>query len=136
MNENPHKDLARHRMDKAFRNLSIARENFHLGFYDEAVTKCYYAVITTMRAFLALMHLDSQQHDGVIKLFHQHFIKEKMFPREFTKIITELKEIREDADYGDYVTIFEEDAQEEIEHAEQFLRTADAVLAKLLSKKT
>ena len=133
MKENHHKDLARHRMEKAFRNLSIARETFHLGFYEEAVAKSYYAILSAMRALLSLLHLDSQRHEDVITLFHKNFVKEEIFPRKFSKTIAKLKKLREEADYGDYVTISKEIAEKEIANSEDFLKAADSVLAKLLA---
>ena len=134
MKENRHKDLARHRLQKALRNLSVARENLQLGFYEEAVAKSYYAILSAMRALLALRHLDSKRHEGVIILFHKHFVKEKMFPVRFNKIITRLKKLREDADYGDYVSISRETAEREMENSEEFVKAAESVLVRILSE--
>ena len=135
MKENRHKELARHRMEKALRNLSIARETFHLGFYEEAISKSYYAILTAMRALLALRHVDSKRHEGVITLFHKHYVKEELFPKKFNKIITKLKKLREDADYGDYVAISREVAEMEIQNSEEFLKNAESVIAQILSGK-
>lgn len=132
MKTNRHKDLARHRMEKAARNLSMARENFVLGHYDESVVKSYYVVLTAMRALLALLHMDSHRHEGVIALFHQHLINEKLFPKDFNRKIPKLKKLREDADYGDFVTVSKEEAQDEIRNAEDFLRAAEEAFVKLL----
>ena len=44
-----------------------------------------------------------------------------------------MKKLREDADYGDYVTISKEIAEKEIANSEDFLKAADSVLAKLLA---
>lgn len=132
MKENRHKDLGRYRLEKAFRNLSIARENYQIGFYDEAVTKSYYAILTAMRSVLSLKHLDSKRHEGVIRLFNEHFIKEKLFPKDFNKIVSKMKNLREDADYGDFVEITKETAIQEIENAEKFLKKTEEVFIDIL----
>ena len=122
-------------MEKAFRNLSIARETFHLGFYEEAVAKSYYAILTAMRALLALRHVDSKRHEGVITLFHKYYVKEELFPKKFNKVITKLKKLREDADYGDYIAITGNVAEFEIQNCEEFLKIAESVIARMLSAK-
>ncbi|MEK9136445.1 MAG: HEPN domain-containing protein [Bacteroidota bacterium] len=132
MKENHHRELARYRMEKAYRNLSIARAAFQNGFFDEAVAKSYYAVLTAMRAVLAALHVDNKRHEGVITLFHQHLVNKDLFPKRYNKIISKLKRLRENADYGDYLSITEGDASQEIRNADEFVRTADEALAKLL----
>ncbi len=133
MKENHHKDLARHRLEKAYYNLSVARANYEQGFYQDTITKSYYAILTAMRALLALIHRDSKRHDGVITLFHKHFVKENLFPKEFNKIITQMKKLREEADYGDYVEVTKGEATDEIQQAEKFLKKVEEVLIKLLA---
>ena len=131
MKRNHHLELARHRMDKAAQNLSMARENYHLGHFDEAVAKSYYSILTSMRALLALLHMDSKRQEGVITLFHQHLVKKGLFPRGFGRIVSQMKRLREDADYGDYVEITQQQAEIEIRNAEEFLKTAEKTFVKL-----
>ncbi len=133
MKENYHKDLARHRLEKAYYNLSVARANYQQGFYKDAITKSYYAILTAMRALLALHHIDSKRHEGVITLFHKHFIKQNLIPKEFSKTITRTKKLREEADYGDYVEVTKDEAFEEMKHTEKFLKKAEKLLIKLLA---
>lgn len=132
MTENRHKDIARYRIERAMENLSNARQNFHLGNYKVSVTQAYYSILTGMRALLAIQHFDSKRHKGVITLFHKHYVATKLFPKEFSKVIRKMKLIREEADYGDFVEITKEMAEDEIANAERFLRTAEKLFAELL----
>ena len=132
MKGNLHVELARHRLDKATQNLSMARENYHLGHYAESISKSYYAILTAMRALLTLLHMDSKRHEGVISLFHQHLVKRGLFPRGFARIISESKKLREDADYGDYVEIHQEQAWSGIQNAEEFLKEAEKTFVNIL----
>lgn len=134
MTDNVHKDIARHRLAKAHKNLSAARVPFQQGLYRHAVAEGYYTELTALRSLLAALHLDSHRHEGVITLFHQHLVQKKKFPRIFNKTIPKLKKLREDATYADKVIVTAEEAEEEISEAQEFLRTADEVLARLLSE--
>lgn len=125
-------DLAKYRFEKASSNLRAARDAFSLGYYDVAVGRAYYAIFSAMRSLLALKRLDSKSHKGVIMLFGQHFIKEKMFPKDFHRIITEAKDIREKAEYGDFVKVPKEVALRHITNAEQFVTKIEEVLNRML----
>ena len=133
MKENHHKELARYRLEKANRNLMSARQAFHLGNYDDAVSRSYYCILTTMRALLALHHQDSQRHEGVITLFNKYFIQPKLFPRDINKIIHKMKSLREDADYGDFIEITGEIAEKEIRKAEVFMKNAEEIFSIFLT---
>ena len=85
-----------------------------------------------MRSLLALKGVDSKTHKGVISLFGIHFIKEKLLPRDFHRIISEAKDIREKADYGDFFKVSKEVATTHITNAEVFLKKVEEVLNKLV----
>jgi uncharacterized protein (UPF0332 family) len=132
--ENHHRELARNRIEKSYRNLSVARANYQNGFFDDAASKSYYAIPTSIRALLAALHLDSKRQEGAIALFHQHLVNQDLFPRRFNRTISKLKRLREDIDYGDFASVSKEEAQQEIDNADDFVRTADEVLTKLLMR--
>jgi uncharacterized protein (UPF0332 family) len=135
MIENQHAALANFRMEKAAHNLRVARQNYQLGQFEEAVSKSYYSILTAMRALNALHHRDSHRHEGVITLFHELFVKPRVFPKDFNRTIRKLKGLREDADYGDFVEVSKEQAEGAIEEAEKFLKRADEVLVNMLTAK-
>ena len=134
MKENYHKDVAKYRMDRALENLASARRNFHIGDYKLSVSQSYYSILNAMRALLALKHVESHRHSGVITLFHKHYISTNLFPKEFNKVIRNMKLIREEADYGDFVEITKKMAEDEIAKAERFFRAAEVVFTELLSE--
>jgi uncharacterized protein (UPF0332 family) len=82
-------------------------------------------MFTSARAILALQEMDSSKHSGVIALFNQHIVKEGFFSKEISKFLPKAKDIREDADYGDFVEITQEDAQTQIKRATQFVEEAE-----------
>lgn len=125
-------ELALYRLEKAKNELTVARVAVKLSNYENSVGRSYYAIFTAMRALLATKNLDSKSHKGVITLFSLHFIKEKIFPKGFHKIITEAKLIREKADYGDFVNVTREIAESHLSNAEVFVSRIEEVLKKRL----
>lgn len=117
-------NLAMYRMQKAKEILIEARDNLNQKHYGLSVNRSYYAMFTAARALLALKEVDSSKHSGVIALFNQHIVKVELFPKEISKFLPKAKDIREDADYGDFVEITEEDAQTQIRRAMQFVEEA------------
>ncbi len=85
-----------------------------------------------MRALLAIKNSDSKSHAGVITLFSQHYIKEKLVTSSFNKLIREAKVVREKADYGDFFVVEREKAEKHLKQADEFLRQADELLRKLI----
>jgi len=114
-------NLAMYRMQKAKEILIEAKDNLNQKHYGLSVNRSYYAMFAAARALLALKEIDSSKHSGVIALFNQHIVKVELFPKEIGKFLPKAKDIREDADYGDFVEITEEDAQTQIRRAMQFV---------------
>lgn len=127
-------DLARYRFENATNDLKAARDSFSFGHYHLVVGRCYYCIFSAMRSLLAQKKLDSKTHKGVITLFGKYFIKENLIPRDFHKIITEAKDIREKAEYGDFVKVPKVVAERHIGNAEIFLNKVGEVLQKMLSE--
>jgi len=125
-------DLANYRMDRAKETLQEAEDSFKQNHFRMSVNRSYYAMFTSARALLALKELDSSKHSGVISLFNQHVIKAGLLPKELSKFLLGAKRVREDADYGDFVEITEEDARSQIDHAQRFVEEAEKTLLKMI----
>ncbi len=68
----------------------------------------------------------------MISLFNQHIIKAGLFPKDLSKFLPKAKDIREDADYGDFVEITKKDAETQIERAMQFVQEAEKRIHKMI----
>jgi uncharacterized protein (UPF0332 family) len=119
-------------MDKAKEILTEAEDAFKQNHFGMSVNRSYYAIFTSARALLAMKEMDSSKHSGVISLFNQHIVKAGNFPTEFSKFFREAKEIREDADYGDFVKITGEDARNQIDNAQRFVEEAEKALSRMM----
>lgn len=127
-----HVNLARYRLEKAKEFLIEAEDSFKQRHFSLAVNRSYYAMFTSARALLALKELNSSKHSGVISLFNQHIVKTGLFPKEFSKFLSQAKDMREDADYGDFVKITDEDAKDQIDHARKFVAEAERTLLQMI----
>lgn len=125
-------NLAKYRIERAKEIIKEAEDSFKQSHLSLAVNRSYYAMFTSARALLALKELDSSKHSGVISLFNQHIVKTGLFLKEFSKFLSEAKDMREGADYGDFVKITEEDARGQINHAQKFLEEAERALIKII----
>jgi uncharacterized protein (UPF0332 family) len=123
-------------MQKAKEILTEARDSLQQKHYGLSVTRSYYAMFSATRALLALKELDSSKHSGVIALFNQHIVKADLFPKNIGKFLTKAKDLREEADYGDFVDITENDARTQLERAQTFVTEAEKTLQHLLSTET
>lgn len=124
-------DLGRYRLERAKETLVEALDNLKGNHYGVSVNRSYYAMFTAARALLALKGLDSSKHSGVIALFNQHIVKTGLFQKEVSKFLAKAKYIREDADYGDFVEITKEDAENQLSCAKEFVKEACDVFLKL-----
>lgn len=128
--------LAMYRMQKAKEILIEASDSLQQKHYGLSVTRSYYAMFSAARALLALKEMDSSKHSGIISLFNQHIVKENLFPKEIGKFLPKAKDLREEADYGDFVEITEKDARIQLERAQQFIEAAEKTIEDLTGTET
>jgi uncharacterized protein (UPF0332 family) len=115
--------IARYRSEIAKGRLNASRVLFNEGFYNDAISKAYFAVHAISRAILILHDIRATTHEGVKTMLSKELIKEaKILPQDFAKRYSQLKALREDADYEDFITYSKEDAEEAIESAERFIQ--------------
>ena len=74
-----------------------------------------------VRAVLALEDFDSRKHSGVISHFGQKYVRAGIFKPETTSIILSAFKIRGYSDYEDFYEVTQEQAQNQINKAEDIL---------------
>ncbi|HLP48730.1 MAG TPA: HEPN domain-containing protein [Candidatus Kapabacteria bacterium] len=115
-------------MEKAKRSIRAAKGLIEDEDYDFASSRIYYAIFYAMEAVLLTRNISSSKHTGVISQFNQFYIKEGIFPKSFSKIISRLFRERQEGDYGFYVDISEEDILIDVKSAEFFLERINKYL--------
>lgn len=124
--------LAEYRIERAEEILTEAEDVYAQEHYKLCVNRCYYAMFTAARALLALKDKDSSKHSGIISLFNRYIIKDGLFPKEQSKYLPKAKDLREGADYGDFVEITREDAEIQIKRAKEFIEDAKQTKKRML----
>ena len=90
-----------------------------------SANRSYYCIFHAMRAVLALEEFDSKKHSGVISRFRERYIKTGIFPTEFSDIVGDAFEIRNDSDYEDFYIISKDDVAAQIANAKTFLTAVE-----------
>lgn len=114
-------ELSRYRFETGQEALADARLMYENGRYKNALNRAYYAIFHAIRAVNALTGFDSSKHSGVIAHFNQNYVKNEVFPKGLSKLIRLASENREKADYLDFFIASREEAEKQIQRAEQFL---------------
>ena len=113
-------DLSKYRIESALELLNTAKANIHIDT-KTSINRSYYAIFNSMRALLALDGYDSKKHSGVIAQFRKLYIKTEILPKSLSVTINDLFDIRNDCDYEDFFVVPKEDAQTQLENAEEFV---------------
>ena len=100
------------------------------GYYADAVSRAYYAVLHAAKAMLAYNGFGvPNTHDGVSNRFGRHIARTGLIERHFASEIGRLYDLRNRADYVVDAVFGEADAQDAIARAEAFLNRLHTLLA-------
>lgn len=119
-------------LEKSKEKLRAAEILFKNDEYDDAVSRAYYSSFHAAQAVLLTEGLSADTHQGVVTLFGLHFVKTGKLDKRFGKILSNLKDDRENGDYEIYSVIDSEVAGEAVQEAREFLKEAERYLAKYL----
>ena len=122
------KIILRAYIEAARKKLKSAKILFENGSYDDCVSRAYYSVFHCAQSLLISKGLKAETHYGVKLLFGLHFIKTNIFDKKYAKYLKNLKDDREDSDYGIFTLIEKEDAENSIKEAEEFLKETEKYL--------
>lgn len=121
-------ELSKYRYETSTEALIDARLMFENGRYKNALNRAYYSIFHAMRAVNALDGYDSSKHSGVIAHFNQNYIKTAIFPKKMSKLIRLASENREKADYLDFFVASKDEAEKQINRAEDFRKCIEEYL--------
>lgn len=122
-------DLSKYRLTTEKSDLNAARVLYSAKEFRAAVNRSYYAIFHTLRAVLTLDGFDSSKHSGIIAYFNQHYVKTEAFDKKLSKLISSAFRLREKADYQDFYIVTAQEAEGQIEVAEQVIAKIEAYLS-------
>lgn len=101
--------------------LNAARHLLSHGFYNDAVSRAYYAAFHWARALLFTRGIESKTHRGVIQLLNLHFVKDGPLAPQMAEHLSHLEIYRELSDYTAIAQFTKDQAREELARAEAFI---------------
>jgi len=119
-------------LEKAEEKLRSAEELLKISAYDDAVSRAYYCVFHAVQSLLLTEGLSADTHQGILTLFGLYFVKTGKFDKKFGRILSNLKDDRENGDYEIYSAIDKEVAEKSVKEAEEFLKETKDYLKKYL----
>ena len=127
-------DLAKYRFQDAVEKLKSAKILLRENQSKDTLSRSYYAMFSAVRALLALKNVDSSKHSGIISLFNLHFVKTKAVSTEAGRVLKKAQHSRERSDYGDYVVVTIEEAENQVKDAEMLLSEIKTILEERIGK--
>ena len=127
MNEANKKDNVREEIEHANESMKAADLLFKNGFTRDAVARLYYSLLYTVRAVLLTKGLESKSHEGTLRLFGLHFVKQGKFDPKDSHVFSRLMKYRQEADYNPSYIFTPEDFIE-------FKKEAEMLIQKITSR--
>jgi uncharacterized protein (UPF0332 family) len=106
------KALVNYRIEQSEDCLQAAALMFEKGLFRDSVNRSYYAMFYIILALLCFKGEKASKHTHVISLFDQIFVKDQIFPKEFSVWLHEAFDLRQRADYREMINITEQRAGE------------------------
>lgn len=120
-------------LEKAESKLASGKNSMQSGFFDDAVSRFYYAVFHAAQAVLLTEGLQTDTHRGLITLFGLHFIKTGKIEPHYGRLLSNLKDDRETGDYEAVSFIDQETAENALKEADSFVKRMKDYLAPFLA---
>lgn len=112
--------------------LKAAQHLLSYGFYNDAVSRAYYAAFHWARALLFTRGLESKTHRGVIQLLNLHFVKDGPLSTQTAEHLSHLETYRELSDYTAIAQFTEAQTREELARAKAFIAACRSLIGKQL----
>ena len=118
------KEQTRKLLDKAARAVHAAKTLLDEDDVDFAAGRAYYSMLYVAEALLNEKDLRFRKHGGVHAAFGDHFIKTGLLDPKFHRWLLDAFDKRVQGDYGVEAAITQEDVEQLIAQANEFLKEA------------
>ena len=118
MTDENRKENIRAELERATETLSAAMLLYENGFISDAISRLYYFILYHVRALLLTKDLEPRSHEGALRLFGLHFVREGLIDKRAAQIFSKLMKFREEADYNPISMFTKEDFIDFKEEAE------------------
>ena len=116
-----HIALSKHRLKRAKDDLEASKLLFKNKKLTQSINRSYYSIFHATRSLLAMEKFDSKKHTGIIAHFNKNFIKPGKIEKEYSKILMDAQDFRNDSDYDDFFVVSRDEAEKQINNATKFI---------------
>ena len=106
---------------RAWRALCAAELLAREGYYEDAVSRAYYATLHAAKAALFIHDVAAASHAGVRRMFGLHLLRSGEIEPVWSSNLGESLDDRLAADYDDSTSFSSVDATQECQHTREFL---------------
>lgn len=93
------KEYVKYRIEKAYQTYKAAKVLSDNGFWNSAVNRLYYSLFFAANALLVLNGIEAKRHATLKSQFSQYFVKTGKFDKKYGRLLSELYDFRQKADY-------------------------------------
>ena len=100
------------------------------GRYKSANNRAFYSIEKSLCALLAMKGIDADSHNGILRQFNVHFIRnrEAGFEQGDYKVIANAQRIRNISDYDDFYIADKKECSEQVEAAKDVIEKVQRYL--------
>ena len=106
-------------------NVFAAEKMIKEGLNAIAVSRLYYAMFYAVEAILLTKKKSFSSHKAVISYFGKEFCKNNIIDAKFHRMLLEMFEARQEADYDPIVEISDEEVKFYVKSVKEFLKEAE-----------
>lgn len=117
-------ELVAYRLAQAKETLIAGRQLFDGKHYRDAINRAYYAMFYAALGLLAGRQLGTSKHTGALGMFGRYFVKTGEFSSSKAVYLRQAFELRQKCDYREFVNPSADQAEELLNHADEFLHEA------------
>ncbi len=115
-------------LEKSRERLIVAQSLHDDGYFEDAVSRAYYAMFFAARALLLTRDISPKTHRGVIAAISEQFVKSCLISHETWEYLAAGETIREEADYSSERRIDRIRSYATLEHAKIFVGACSQIL--------
>lgn len=115
------KDYVRYKIVKSNHSLRAASLLMENNFYNEAISRLYYACFYLVKAYLYEHQIDAKTHEEIRDMMRKHLVSKNAITENDVIFYSNIFEIRHSVDYGYFIDFDKKIAQVLLTETEIFI---------------
>lgn len=130
MDKETYDSLAVARIERARELCEEAESLLNEGKYKSANNRAFYSIEKSIKALLAVKSIDADTHNGCLRQFNVHYIKDSVggFEPGDYKRIADAQRIRNNSDYDDFYIADKDECEKQVATARAFFEKAKGIM--------